>query len=77
MQAAATSLSGGLRLQQVHTARDGTHKLVFDLVTEEGGTSGTVETVLIPMTNKSGGNLRYTACLSTQVGCAMNCQVGM
>lgn len=31
-------------------------------------TRGTVETVLIPMTNRSGQNLRYTACLSTQVG---------
>jgi hypothetical protein len=31
--------------------------------------------VLIPMfPNKQGGKLRYTACLSTQVGCAMNCQ---
>ncbi|GLI63461.1 hypothetical protein VaNZ11_006434 [Volvox africanus] len=73
------SLEGGLQLQSVHTARDGTRKLVFALLGgEQGGrargTHGTVETVLIPMTNRSGENLRYTACLSTQVGCAMNCQ---
>ncbi|GFR46078.1 hypothetical protein Agub_g7545 [Astrephomene gubernaculifera] len=139
----SASLSGGLRLRSVHTARDGTRKLVYDLVGGEeeeepaeadreeeadaaegrqekeagnaaggaeaegkgsgssssgrssssssshgnsssvwgdGGkgatvlTRGSVETVLIPMTNRSGQNLRYTACLSTQVGCAQNCQ---
>ncbi|KAG2436286.1 hypothetical protein HXX76_006597 [Chlamydomonas incerta] len=79
--AAGASLAGGLQLQSVHTARDGTRKLVFALVGDwEGGDGpagsarGTVETVLIPMTNRQGQNLRYTACLSTQVGCAMNCQ---
>ncbi|KAL6757909.1 hypothetical protein V8C86DRAFT_3018516 [Haematococcus lacustris] len=71
---AAASLSGGMTLQSVQTARDGTHKLVFSLAEGEGGARGSVETVLIPMTNRSGTNLRYTACLSTQVGCAMNCQ---
>ncbi|GFH11905.1 elp3 domain-containing protein, partial [Haematococcus lacustris] len=71
---AAASLSGGMTLQSVQTARDGTHKLVFSLAEVEGGARGSVETVLIPMTNRSGTNLRYTACLSTQVGCAMNCQ---
>ena len=49
---AVASLSGGLTLQSVHTARDGTHKLVFALNTEEGESAGSVETVLIPMTNK-------------------------
>ncbi|KXZ48715.1 hypothetical protein GPECTOR_26g618 [Gonium pectorale] len=92
--AASASLAGGLQLQSVHTARDGTRKLVFALVSGEGeedagepqtaregapggpplATRGTVETVLIPMTNRQGEKLRYTACLSTQVGCAMNCQ---
>ncbi len=69
MQVAATaSLSGGLQLQSVHTARDGTRKLVFALQgAEGGGATGSVETVLIPMTNRQGKNLRYTACLSTQV----------
>jgi hypothetical protein len=46
------SLSGGLTLQSVHTARDGTHKLVFALGGVEGGPSGSVETVLIPMYNR-------------------------
>ncbi|GLC46808.1 hypothetical protein PLESTB_001801100 [Pleodorina starrii] len=77
--ASGASLEGGMQLQSVHTARDGTRKLVFALLGGEAGgpataTRGTVETVLIPMTNRSGQNLRYTACLSTQVGCAMNCQ---
>lgn len=72
--AAGASLAGGLALQGAHTAKDGTRKLVFALVAEEGGARGTVETVLIPMANRQGQNLRYTACLSTQVGCAMNCQ---
>lgn len=47
------SLSGGVTLQSVHTARDGTRKLVFALNPGEGtAASGTVETVLIPMPNK-------------------------
>ncbi|MEW5306884.1 MAG: hypothetical protein WDW36_009321 [Sanguina aurantia] len=71
---ATANLSGGLTLESVHSARDGTRKLVFALNPGEGSASGTVETVLIPMTDKTGGNLRYTACVSSQVGCAMNCQ---
>ncbi|GAX77170.1 hypothetical protein CEUSTIGMA_g4615.t1 [Chlamydomonas eustigma] len=70
----SASLSGGLTLQSVRTAQDGTKKLVFALNQGEGSAMGTVETVLIPMPNKNGINSRYTACLSTQVGCAMNCQ---
>eukprot|EP00879_Flechtneria_rotunda_P025151 GHRR01026711.1.p1 GENE.GHRR01026711.1~~GHRR01026711.1.p1 ORF type:complete len:249 (+),score=100.20 GHRR01026711.1:880-1626(+) len=72
---AAGSLSGGLHLQTVTTARDGTHKLVFSIDTAGGTAAGGVETVLIPMRSKYGSQLRYTACLSSQVGCAMNCQV--
>ncbi|KAF8055722.1 rlmN [Scenedesmus sp. PABB004] len=68
---AAASLGGGLSLQSVTTARDGTHKLVFAL---HGAPGGSVETVLIPMTNRDGSQPRYTACLSSQVGCAQNCQ---
>jgi hypothetical protein len=45
----AGSLAGGLTLQSVSTARDGTHKLVFAV---HGGPGGNVETVLIPMTNR-------------------------
>lgn len=49
----AGSLSGGLTLQSVSTARDGTHKLVFALNTgAEGAVGGNVETVLIPMRNR-------------------------
>jgi 23S rRNA (adenine2503-C2)-methyltransferase len=50
--AASASLSGGLTLQSVHSARDGTKKLVFALHQDEGAASGSVETVLIPMINK-------------------------
>lgn len=41
-----------MTLQSVHTAKDGTRKLVYALNEGEGGASGSVETVLIPMTNK-------------------------
>lgn len=68
------SLSGGLTLQSTHVAGDGTKKLVFSLNADDGTAIGSVETVLIPMMNKSTGNVRYTACVSSQVGCAMNCQ---
>lgn len=54
-----------LQLRDVHTARDGTRKLVFFL--EEYGAS--VETVVIP-----GPRGRVTVCVSSQIGCAMNCQ---
>jgi 23S rRNA (adenine2503-C2)-methyltransferase len=47
--AQAGSLAGGLTLQSVSTARDGTHKLVFAV---HGGPGGNVETVLIPMRNR-------------------------
>lgn len=50
----------------MHVASDGTRKIVYSLHGEEGA-SGTVETVLIPMTNKAGQNMRYTACVSSQV----------
>lgn len=50
------SLSGGLTLQSVSTSRDGTHKLVFALNSGAGGAAGgNVETVLIPMRNRSAG----------------------
>jgi hypothetical protein len=48
-------------------------RLIFAL--HGGPTTGNVETVLIPMRDRGGSRLRYTACLSSQVGCAMNCQV--
>jgi len=47
---------------ETHTARDGTVKLLVTLADAEQ-----IETVLIPTAR------RRTACLSTQVGCAMGC----
>jgi len=52
-----------LRLESVKHAADGTCKLVFQ--TDDGAA---VESVLIP------GKERATLCVSSQVGCAMNCQ---
>jgi 23S rRNA (adenine2503-C2)-methyltransferase len=52
-----------LRLEAVKQAADGTSKLVFQ--TDDGAA---VESVLIP------GPERATLCVSSQVGCAMNCQ---
>ena len=34
-----------------------------------------VETVLIPIVREQGQKPRITLCVSSQVGCAMNCQV--
>lgn len=60
--ARATRLDA-LRLEAVKQAADGTSKLVFE--TDDGAA---VESVLIP------GPERATLCVSSQVGCAMNCQ---
>lgn len=57
--------SPNLTLRDVHVAGDGTRKLVFFV--EEFNAS--VETVLIP-----GPRSRVTVCVSSQIGCAMNCQ---
>lgn len=35
---------------------------------------GSVEAVLIPMTHRRGSRKHITLCVSSQVGCAMNCQ---
>ncbi|MDA8123978.1 MAG: 23S rRNA (adenine(2503)-C(2))-methyltransferase RlmN [Deltaproteobacteria bacterium] len=51
------------RLERCLTAADGTKKLLFAL--EDGLT---VESVLIP------GKNHWTACISTQAGCAMGCR---
>jgi len=67
------SVDGGLALEKVHTAADGTRKLIFRLIS--GGAPGaTVETVLIPIVRRGGERQRMTVCVSSQVGCAMNCQ---
>jgi 23S rRNA (adenine2503-C2)-methyltransferase len=51
-----------LRLIKTHTSRDGTKKFLFEL--EDGNK---IESVLIPERG------HYTACISSQVGCAMAC----
>jgi 23S rRNA (adenine2503-C2)-methyltransferase len=50
-------------IKTAHESQDGTVKFLIQF--KDGAT---VETVLIPFFKK------YTVCLSTQVGCAMNCQ---
>ncbi|GIL50442.1 hypothetical protein Vafri_6565 [Volvox africanus] len=67
------SLDGGLQLSLVVRAADGTRKLVFTLMGGEAA-GGSVETVLIPITRQQGLRDRLTICVSSQVGCAMNCQ---
>lgn len=64
------SLGGGMEVAGVSTAPDGTQKLACRLTT--GPAAGMeVECVLIPM---PGSKPRMTVCISSQVGCAQNCQ---
>ncbi|KAG1668029.1 hypothetical protein FOA52_006562 [Chlamydomonas sp. UWO 241] len=67
------SADGGLQLLDVAKSKDGTRKLAFKL-TQGAATGGTVETVLIPVVREAGQRNRITICVSSQVGCAMNCQ---
>ena len=67
------SVDGGLALERVQTAADGTRKLVFKL-TAGPAAGAAVETVLIPVVRRGGARPRVTVCVSSQVGCAMNCQ---
>ena len=67
------SVDGGLALERVQTAADGTRKLVFTL-TAGPAAGAAVETVLIPVVRRGGSRPRVTVCVSSQVGCAMNCQ---
>ena len=55
------------QVDKVQVSSDGTTKFLLRLADNER-----IETVLIPATSKS-GNVRWTQCLSTQVGCAMGC----
>ncbi|CAM8919264.1 unnamed protein product [Rhodiola kirilowii] len=55
-----------LSLKDVKTASDGTRKILFTL--EDGLV---IETVVIPFKKEKS---RTTVCVSSQVGCAMNCQ---
>ncbi|AQK96951.1 Radical SAM superfamily protein [Zea mays] len=53
-----------LTMKDIHIASDGTRKILFSL--EDGSV---IETVIIPCARG-----RTTICVSSQVGCAMNCQ---
>lgn len=59
-----TAEFNALSCEETRVAADGTKKIVFNL-----GDSDRIETVLIP-----GPRNRLTVCVSSQVGCAMNCQ---
>lgn len=68
------TLDAGLAFESVTTASDGTRKIIFRL-TDGPGRDKTVETVVIPMrSNNRIRHERYTLCVSSQVGCGMNCQ---
>jgi 23S rRNA (adenine2503-C2)-methyltransferase len=60
-----------LTVRHVSTSADGTRKFLFDL--EEGYS---IETVLIPseMVDEQGEARRKTLCVSTQVGCPLDCK---
>jgi len=60
---AETATIGGLEIAEVQTSHDGTRKL--RLVTRDGQS---IESVLIPDGDKT------TQCISSQVGCAVDCQ---
>ncbi|CAM9381829.1 unnamed protein product, partial [Hapterophycus canaliculatus] len=70
---AIATADGGLKLEGVQLAADGTRKLVSVLTSGEG-LGKKVETVIIPMLRGPQREPRYTICVSSQVGCAMNCQ---
>eukprot|EP00897_Mesotaenium_endlicherianum_P003061 jgi/Mesen1/2783/ME000170S01902 len=65
-QLAGCATFDSLILDGVKSAKDGTRKVTFRLP-EEG--SGIIETVLIPHPSDD----RNTLCVSSQLGCAMNC----
>lgn len=69
-KASHATVDGGLELKQVVRSSDGTRKMAFTL----SGTSQVIETVLIPVIREAGQRRRITLCVSSQVGCAMNCQ---
>ena len=62
------TFDGDLELESVKLATDGTRKILYRL--KNGG--GVVESVLIP--SETDGTGRTTVCVSSQLGCAMNCQ---
>jgi 23S rRNA (adenine2503-C2)-methyltransferase len=60
---AETAAIGGLEIAEIQTSRDGTRKL--RLVTRDGQS---IESVIIPDGEKT------TQCISSQIGCAVDCQ---
>lgn len=70
---ACATADGGLELEDVQLAADGTRKMVSILTCGEGE-GKKIETVIIPMLRGPQRKPRYTVCVSSQVGCAMNCQ---
>ncbi|CAN5904125.1 23S rRNA (adenine(2503)-C(2))-methyltransferase RlmN [soil metagenome] len=60
---AAVASIGGLQIAEIQTSKDGTRKL--RLLTRDGAS---IESVLIPMGE------HVTQCISSQVGCAVDCQ---
>eukprot|EP00242_Pyramimonas_sp_CCMP2087_P005115 CAMPEP_0198219994 /NCGR_PEP_ID=MMETSP1445-20131203/77128_1 /TAXON_ID=36898 /ORGANISM="Pyramimonas sp., Strain CCMP2087" /LENGTH=487 /DNA_ID=CAMNT_0043897605 /DNA_START=237 /DNA_END=1700 /DNA_ORIENTATION=+ len=67
--ATIAEFGGRIQLRETRVASDGTRKLLFEVESASGGNGGIVEAVMIPA--PSG---RLTVCISSQVGCAMNCQ---
>ena len=65
--ARVATLEGDLEMMDVREAADGTQKVLYRL--KNGG--GVVESVIIPSNVPNG---RTTVCISSQLGCAMNCQ---
>ncbi len=60
-----------VRLEKIQESNDGTKKFLFELFDGRA-----IETVLIPseMVTDDGSPKRMTLCVSTQVGCPLNCQ---
>jgi 23S rRNA (adenine2503-C2)-methyltransferase len=72
---AETFTIGRMIPTHVADARDGTRKMLFSLpAPEAGGRAASIESVLIPQTNRVGGARdRLTLCISSQAGCGMGC----
>ncbi|KAK9902027.1 hypothetical protein WJX75_001626 [Coccomyxa subellipsoidea] len=67
------TVDGALTLRSVHTAGDGTRKMVFELQDSAEAAGAGVEAVIIPV-GPGASRPRTTLCVSSQVGCAQNCQ---
>ncbi|CAD7700710.1 unnamed protein product [Ostreobium quekettii] len=69
------TVDAGMEIHGIHRSDEGTTKIVFRI--ERGPLAGKmVETVIIPVERRSERRRqrRVTICVSSQVGCAMNCQ---